>query len=160
MRKAYRGLGIAIVVLVGLQASFVAFGDSSMGLYVESGGVIDQSTMSATTPTFDGVYGFVAHGMNGMILIPLVALALLVVSFFAKFPRAVPFAGGILALVALQITLGMLGHSLALIGALHGLNALALASLAFYAQLRAGRFATAAPTTSAPTTESKPLVHD
>jgi ABC-type transport system involved in cytochrome bd biosynthesis fused ATPase/permease subunit len=51
----------------------------------------------------------------------------------------VKWAAIVVGLVALQITLGLLGHSLPFLALLHGLNALLLASAAFYAQLRAGR---------------------
>ncbi len=39
------------------------------------------------------------HGMNGMMVIPVVALLLLVISFFAKIPRGVAWAVGVAALV-------------------------------------------------------------
>ena len=51
------------------------------------------------------------HGMNGMMVIPALALLLFISSFFAKVPRGVAFAGGVLALVVLQVTLGLMGHS-------------------------------------------------
>lgn len=141
MRRTYRILAIAIVVLVGVQAAAIAWGDSSMGEYVMGGGVIDQSlfTDESGSVPFVGVYGFIVHGMSGTLLIPAVAIALLVISFFAKFPRATFWAVVVLVLVALQVTLGMLSHGLAILGAFHGLNALALAAAAFYAQLIAGR---------------------
>ena len=140
MRVVYRVLGIAIVVLVAVQAAMIAWADAGMLAWVGSGGVLDQAAMeSESLPPFAEAAGFMIHGMNGMMVIPVVALALLVVSFFAKFPGAVRWAVIVVVLVALQITLGMLGHSLAFLALLHGLNALLLAAAAFYAQLRAGR---------------------
>ena len=43
--------------------------------------------------SFTGVAGFMVHGINGMMIIPLLGIALLVVSFFAKFDGAVKWAG-------------------------------------------------------------------
>jgi cytochrome b len=74
-----------------------------------------------------------------MYLIPLLALLLLISSFFAKVHRGVVYALIVLALVALQIFLGIFGHEAAIFGLLHGLNALILFSVAFRAGIRAGR---------------------
>lgn len=137
MRTAYRALGITIVVLVAVQAAAHAWASAGMGVYVSNGGVIDQSLMESGGTPFTEVYGFVIHGINGMFVIPVVALALLVVSFLARFPGGVRWAAIVLGLVALQVTLGLLGHGLAFLGLLHGLNALLLATTAFHAQHRA-----------------------
>ena len=68
-----------------------------------------------------------------MMLIPLLALALLVVSFFAKLPKGVAAAVVLVVLVALQVTLGILGHSTPYAGLLHGLNALVIFGGALHA---------------------------
>ena len=47
--------------------------------------------------------------MNGTMLIPLLGLILLVVSPFAKVPRGVLWAAGVLALIVIQVTLGLSG---------------------------------------------------
>ena len=85
------------------------------------------------------------HGMVGMMLIPAIAIALLVVSFFAKVPGGIRWAAIVLGLTALQIVLGIAGHATPYAGLLHGLNALALFACALYAG-RAAKTVTAAAT--------------
>jgi hypothetical protein len=70
-------------------------------------------------------------------VIPLIGIALLVVAFFAKVPGGAKWAGIVLGLIALQIFLGIFGHEVPLVGALHGINALALFSAAVFTARRA-----------------------
>ena len=140
MRIVYRVLAALVAVEVMLQASFIVYGDAGMGKYIEDGGVVDKATFetafdSGESP-FPEFQAFVLHGMNGMMVIPLLALLLVISSFFAKVPRGVAFAFGVLALVVLQVTLGLMGHSIAALGALHGINALALFSVAAWTGIR------------------------
>lgn len=145
MKLLFRSLAIAIVALVGLQAAAHAWGSAGLGLFIEGGGVADSSLMSSATPPFPEVVGFMIHGINGMMVIPSVALVLLVVSFFTRLRGAVMWAAITLGLVALQVTLGMLGHGLPALGFLHGLNALVLAAAALYTQSLAKRSGTEVP---------------
>jgi hypothetical protein len=143
MRGVYRVLAFLVAVEVALQAAFVVWGDAGMGLWIEDGGVIDKAAMenafeSGESP-FPEFMGFVLHGMNGMMVIPAIALLLVISSFFAKVPRGVAYAFAVLGLVALQVTLGLLGHSVSFLGALHGINALVLFSTAMWTGLRVGR---------------------
>jgi hypothetical protein len=71
--------------------------------------------------------------MNGMMIIPLIALLLLIVSFFAKVKGGIITAAVLLALVILQITLGLLAHSVEQIGVLHGINAFLILGGAIHA---------------------------
>ncbi|MDF2554909.1 MAG: hypothetical protein K0R60_804, partial [Microbacterium sp.] len=80
------------------------------------------------------------------------ALALLIVSFFAKVPRGVAFAVGVLVLVVLQVTLGLLGHGIPFLGFLHGMNALLLFAAALIAGLRASKSRVAAAQAATTTT--------
>jgi heme A synthase len=77
-----------------------------------------------------------------MMIIPIVALLLLISSFFAKVPRGALWALGVLMLVVLQITLGLAGHSVPFMGALHGVNALLLFSTALWTAMRVSRSVT------------------
>ena len=72
-----------------------------------------------------------------MMIIPVLALLLLIVSFFAKVPGGVMWAGLILLDVVVQVMLGLFGHEVPAIGALHGINALILFGLAVTAPMRA-----------------------
>ena len=139
MRIAYRALALTIVALVAVQAAAHAWASAGIGTFVQGGGVIDLALMESGELPFTEVLGLMVHGMNGMFVIPAVALLLLVVSFFARLPRGIAWAGIVLALVALQVTLGLLGHGLTVLGLLHGFNAIILASAAMYAQSLAAR---------------------
>jgi hypothetical protein len=143
MRGVYRVLAFLVAVEVAIQASFIVWGDAGMGKWVEDGGVVDKATMESAFEGGDAPFpefvAFLLHGMNGMMVIPAIALLLVISSFFAKVPRGVAFAFGVLGLVVLQVTLGLLGHSFSILGALHGINALALFSTAAWTGLRVAR---------------------
>jgi hypothetical protein len=139
MKSTYRVLAYLVAAEVAVQAAALAFFIAGLGLWVEGGGVLDKSVMESEGTPFPEIAGIIVHGMNGTIVIPVLALALLVVSFFARFPRAVTWAAAVLGLVVVQVALGMLGHSSAALGGLHGLNAILL----FAAAAVAGRRVTA-----------------
>ena len=143
MKRIYAVLAFVVCGLVALQASFAVWADSGLFLWIAGGGSIDQSTMeSESLPPFPEAAGFMLHGMNGMMVIPVVALLLLVVSFLAKIPRGIAWAVGVAVLVALQVALGILGHSASIAGFVHGINALALFTVALLAGQKAWRAAT------------------
>ena len=136
MRATYRVIAFVIAGLVVVQASMIAYAFAGMGVWIDKeGGVLDKASMEGDLD-FPGVVGFAVHGMNGMMLIPLIALILLIVSFFAKIPGGIMWAGFILLTVIVQVSLGLLGHENAIFGMLHGINALLLFSLAIMAGKR------------------------
>lgn len=137
MRITYRVLAYLICALVMLQAASHAWASAGIALFIGEGGTLDPSAEGP--PPFPEALGFMIHGMNGMYAIPLVALVLLVVAFLARIPGGVVRAVAILALVALQVTLGLLGHEMTALAFLHGVNALAIFGVALWAALRAGR---------------------
>ena len=142
MRSAYKVIANLIALAVVVQAGTIAFAYSGLGVWIEDGGTLDAAAMESGDIEFTGVVGFMIHGMSGMMLIPLLALALLVVSFFAKLPKGVAAAVVLVVLVALQVTLGILGHSTPYAGLLHGLNALVI----FGGALQAARLASSTVT--------------
>ena len=85
---------------------------------------------------FPEVAGILVHGINGTFVVPGIALALLIVSFFTKVRGAIKWAVVVVVLVFAQGQIGFLGHEFPLAGALHGLNALALFAVALYAGRR------------------------
>ncbi|KJL42559.1 hypothetical protein [Microbacterium trichothecenolyticum] len=155
MRITYRILSFAICALVALQAASHAWASAGLGLYIAEGGVVDASAQEGPPP-FPEVMGFMIHGMNGMFVIPALALILLIVSFFAKIRRGVAFAAGVFGLVILQVTLGLFGHGIPLLGFLHGVNALLLFTTALLAGLNASkrRVSARADAVAAPTAAS------
>ncbi|MEU7689103.1 hypothetical protein OHB01_11255 [Microbispora hainanensis] len=146
MKLVYKILASLVAAEVAVQAMMVVLGDAGLFKYVEQGGVIDKASAESGGIEFPEFFAFMVHGMNGMMVIPAIALFLLVGSFFTKVPGAVRGAALVVVLVAVQITLGLLGHQIPALGALHGLNALLLFSAAVHAALR-GRRAAADATT-------------
>jgi hypothetical protein len=145
MKSAYKVLAYAIAALVVVQSAAVVFASAGLFLWVEDGGVLDAATIESE-PEFTGAIGFMIHGMNGMMIIPIIGLALLIVSFFAKTPGGVRNAAIVLGLIVLQVALGIFGHENAWIGMLHGVNALVL----FAAALHTGRSAKSVEDVAAP----------
>lgn len=140
MRTAYKVLAWLVALGVVVQAASMVYGIAGLGVWVDKeGGVFDKASIEGMFEgdvTFTGVGGIVLHGMNGTTVIPALALILLIVSFFAKVPRGVMWAGLVLLTVVVQVFLGFFGHEAAIWGMFHGINALFLFSLAVFAGLR------------------------
>jgi hypothetical protein len=141
MRTAYKVLAYLIALEVVIQGALIAFAVAGIGVWVnEEGGTLDEAAFESIFDgdlTFTGIAGMMLHGMNGMMIIPLLALVFLIVSFFAKVPGGIKLALAVLALVVLQVFLGLLGHSTPYGGLLHGANAFLLLGTAVYAGQRA-----------------------
>ena len=134
MIKTYRVLAWVIVGLVVLQAVAIGYAEFGVTKYISDGAVVNASNINDLT--FDGVVGFIVHWLNGLFLIPLVALALLVISFFAKVSRGRTFALVIVGLIVLQIAFAAFAAVLPLVGLFHGGNALAILVVAALAARR------------------------
>ena len=78
-----------------------------LSTWIEDGHTLTKSAMEGDKTLFTEENGFMIHGMNGMMLIPLVALVLLIVSFFAKVPEGVKWAAMVFVGVILQVALGI-----------------------------------------------------
>ncbi|MEW9870476.1 hypothetical protein [Arthrobacter sp. HS15c] len=135
MRRIYSAIAWIVAGGVAVQAASIAFAFGGMGRYIQDGGVIDKALVESRQATFTGDLGFPIHGIVGGMVIPLAALALLIVAFFVKARGARKWAGIVLALVALQITLGYSIVDMPYLGLVHGANALAVLLTAVYAAL-------------------------
>ncbi|MGM9474669.1 hypothetical protein ACS5PJ_22075 [Pseudarthrobacter sp. YS3] len=137
MRRTYSIIAWIIAGGVAVQAASIAFGLGGMAHYIQDGGVIDKALVeSRQTTTFTGELGFPIHAIVGGMVIPLAALALLVVAFFVKMQGARLWAAVVLGVVALQITLGYSITDMPYLGLIHGANALAVFLSAVYAARR------------------------
>jgi hypothetical protein len=134
MRGAYRILAIAIPVLVGIQAAVIALGQFGIESWVGDGHAYTERVSDNGDAT--GALGIALHGVIGMMVIPVVALALLVVAFLVRVPGAVRWAALVLLDVVVQVLLAMAAGSVPAIGLLHGLNAFLLFGLAMMAAQR------------------------
>ena len=95
-----------------------------------------RSTRQHSTPARPAPGPMIFHALNGGVVL-LAALALLIVSFFAKIPHGVRWAVIVLVCTVVQIALGTLSRLLAPIGAVHGAVALVLFGVAVMAAMRA-----------------------
>jgi hypothetical protein len=143
MRATYRVLAGLISIGVLVQAMAIAVGWFTALKDVDDGLVIDKN--------YDGNWGHSLHGIVGSMIIPLLAILLLIVSFFAKVDGGVKWALYVFGLVALQIAFAFAAFAAPVIGALHGANALALLAVAGMAARRAAGAPAAA---AAPSTEA------
>ncbi|HET6625507.1 MAG TPA: hypothetical protein VFG63_03890 [Nocardioidaceae bacterium] len=152
MRTAYRVLAYLIALEVVIQASMIAFAVAGLGIWVDEGGVFDSAAIESLEEgdlSFTGAVGMMIHGMNGMMIIPALALIFFIFSFFAKVPGGVKWAAFVLLAVVIQVGLGIFGHENAFFGLLHGVNALILLGLAMTAGARVGRARSVASTHAA-----------
>lgn len=129
MKSVYRWLALSVALGVVVQVMAIALGWFTALKDVDGGLVIDKN--------YEGNFGHVLHGIVGSMVIPLLALLLLIVSFFAHVAGGVKWALIVVGLVVLQIALAFVSFSVPAIGALHGINALALAAVAGIAGRRA-----------------------
>jgi hypothetical protein len=138
MRSAYRVLAHLIPILVVLQAMVIAWAVFGLGKFIQDGGVVNKAFVDdRDTMHFTAERGFAYHGIGGMMVIPIVALALLIVSFFAKVPGGVQLALVILALVVIQVVLGIVSHEAPWLGLVHALNAFLIIGTSLAAVRRA-----------------------
>jgi hypothetical protein len=136
MKSVYRVLAYLIALEVVVQAAAIAFALAGLGAWIQQGGVLDAAAMESETTEFTGVAGFMIHGINGQMIIPLIALLLLISSFFAKIPGGVLWAGLVLLTVIVQVLLGIFGHGAPMLGLVHGALAFVLFTFAVIAARR------------------------
>ncbi|MDQ1669943.1 MAG: hypothetical protein QOE40_2004 [Actinomycetota bacterium] len=134
--KAYRILAHLIAAEVVIQSAAITFAVFGLDKWVDGGGVLDKASLESDDLSFTGVVGFSIHAINGMMVMPFLALILLILSFFVKsLPGGVQWAAALFGLVILQVALGLFAHDVVWLGPLHGINAFAL----FMVALQAGR---------------------
>ena len=129
MRQAYRLLANLIALLVLVQLAAIGLGWFTTINEVEDG----------TGKVFAGADDLnIGHHIHsfGAVAIAVVALILMVVSFFAGVDGGVKWAGFVLLTVVLQWVLAIIAFEVPVIGALHALNAMAIAGVASMAARR------------------------
>jgi hypothetical protein len=124
MRTTYRVLAYLLALSVAVQASLIAFGAFALENNIDNGPVTDGDTTGVT----------LHHSFAYIVL--LLAVALLAVSFGARVTHGVRWAAIPLSLIVVQFFLAYAAYSAAIIGVLHGLNALAIFAVALLAGRR------------------------
>ena len=128
MRGAYKGIAHLIALGVLLQAAFLAAAWFQVINDVDAGAVINTD--------YDGNAGHALHGMVGMMVMPLLGLIFFILSFFAKLPGGVKWAGLTFLAIVVQVVLAFVSFGVPIIGALHGINAFVVFGLALFAGRR------------------------
>lgn len=137
MKSTYRVLAYLIALEVVVQASMIAWAMYGFSKWIDEGGVFNKAKLEGDSWSFFEERGFMVHGINGSLLVPLLALILLIISFFAKVPGGVKYAAVLVVLIILQaFVLPELGHEMPFFGALHGMNALVILAVAVMAGKR------------------------
>ncbi len=145
MKSAYKYLALAIALDVLLQAASIAYAVSGLASYVDDGHQVAKGTLADAH--FTGVGGYALHAINGMVVIPLLAIALLVVALLSRIPGAARQAGILLVMVVVQVGLGGAAGAVPILGALHGVLALAVFGFATMIGVRAIRAETSTSST-------------
>ena len=147
MRRAYHVLANLIAVEVVIQAMMIATGVAGLSHWIDDGATVNKHVLD-NDPSFTGSFGFAVHAINGEMLIPLLALILLVISFFAKVVGGTRWALYIVGLIVVQVVLGVAQGDVPYLGLLHGANAFALLVVAVLAARRASGTVPVATTTA------------
>jgi hypothetical protein len=129
VKQTYRVISGLIALGVLVQAAAIAAGWFTALHDVDNGLVIDKN--------YDGNAYHGIHGLVGFNVMPLLGLLLLVVSFFAakSVPGARMWGAIVFGLIILQVALALFAFSVPALGALHGLNALAVLGTAVRASM-------------------------
>lgn len=155
MRATYRVLAYLVPVIVVLQAAFIAVGLFGLSHWVDAGNTLTKSAIENDSSNVGGGTALGLHFFGAMAMV-LVALLLLIVSFFAKVEGGVKWAGLIVADVVLQWAFGLFAFSAPILGAFHAVNAFLLFGLGTMAAAAATRSmqGTAAGSTMRSSTET------
>jgi heme A synthase len=135
MLKVYRVLAYAIAAMVAVQSAAIGYAVFAQLNWIGEGNTLDNAAFESGAP---GTAAFIFHAFFGGAVL-LVAIALLVISFFAKIERGVRWAVIVLVTTFVQIALGVLSHFTAVFGAVHGAVALVLFGVATMAAMRVRR---------------------
>ena len=139
MRRIYAGLAWIIAGGVVVQAAAIAFACGGVLNHVSGGGVVDKALLESGQGGGTGELGFWIHGIGGGVVLPLLAVLMLLVSFFVRAKGARLWASIVLGLIVLQVVLGFSITDMPYLGLIHGANALAVLLTAIIAALRVGR---------------------
>jgi heme A synthase len=118
----------------------MVFAVAGLTKWINDGNTLDKAVMDSwedDPPTFTGAVGHFIHSVNGSLVIPVLGLALLIVSFFAAVDGAVKWAAIVVVSIVVQVMLGFGSADAPVLGLVHGLNAFIL----FGAALMAARTA-------------------
>jgi hypothetical protein len=142
MRRVYQLLARLTALLVLVQAAAVAFGTFGILKFVEEGDVYTKAVADDRSAT--GALGQNIHSF-GALAIALLAIVLLIVSFFAKIEGGVKWAGFVFLAVLAQWVFAIFAFGAPVVGMLHGINAFVIFGVAMAAAQNAGKTVATTP---------------
>jgi hypothetical protein len=147
MRKAHQVLAGLLAAEVVIQAMAIAYALAGLGHWIDDGHTLTKQLIDDEDLHFQGVGGFAIHGMNGMMIIPLIAIVFLLVSLLAnkQLPGAAQRGGILFGMVALQVFLGLTLHDVVVLAPLHALNGFGIFAMAIVTVRKAAAAEAAAP---------------
>jgi hypothetical protein len=136
MRTAYKVLGHTIAGFVAIQAAAIALWVFGMFKWVDDGHSLTQQVSDDRLEGVTGSVGITIHSF-GAIIVALLAIILLIISFFAKIEGGVKWASFIFLAVLAQWVIAIVSFEVPGLAFLHGLNALVIAWLGWRAAKQA-----------------------
>jgi hypothetical protein len=140
VRLVYRILAMLIAAGVVVQTAAIAFALFDIEKKTDDGQFYSKDTHNG---------GVALHSVLGEMVIPVIALLLLIVSFFAGIPGGVKWAAITFGVLVLQIVFALGGDLVPAVGGLHAINAFALAAVASIAMRKARLADSPAPAVAA-----------
>lgn len=137
MRAAYRALAHSIAGFVAIQAAAIGLWVFGMFKWVDDGHSLTPQVSDDRLEGVTGSVGITIHSFGAMI-VALLAIILLIVSFFAKIPGGTKWAGFVFLAVLVQWVVAIVSFEVPGLGFVHGLNALVIAWLGWRAAKQAG----------------------
>ena len=130
LRKIYSVVGA--LLLLEFLAQFYTIASSGFTLVAKE---IANSGNSSATSAVDEIDVFgAAHAVNGVFVVPITILALIILSFGARYPRRTTVMAALLFLLwVVQFALAFVGFlGVAALAGLHGINAVVMVGLGIY----------------------------
>jgi hypothetical protein len=148
LRKMYSVVGA--LLLLEFLAQFYTI--ASSGFTSVANKIANAGNPSAASAVDEiDVFG-AAHAVNGVFVVPITILALIILSFAARYPRKTTVMAAILFLLwAVQFALAFVGFlGVVALAGLHGINALVMVGLGIYLVRSNWAFWSQAPATTQP----------
>ena len=130
------------MALVAIQAAVIAYGFFGLGAWIENGNDMTKTVLEGGGG-FAGEGGLMVHSIVGQWVIPVLALVMLVLSFFSHLQGGVKWAAWLFVATVVQVLLGVVSFGVPTVGILHGLNAFLIFWLALMAARADGSHSTA-----------------
>jgi hypothetical protein len=118
MRRVYQIVCHIITACVVVQAAAIAWATFTIAQSVNQGSAISEDAE---------IVGFIVHSIVGQLVIPLLAIALLVIALIGR--AGIKWSAWLLLAVLVQLVLGYASFELPGLGVLHGINAFVVLGL-------------------------------